>query len=292
MALPEGLAGVISGNAIVSFCKPRANPFEKKVLKRVGDKTIDEAIVDTEARKQEAEVELQEAIALEQTQVVQAKEAKADFDQAHAEVAAQIDKEIAAAENFRQLRANKVLLASKTYALREELFEAQKKVALMEVLEVNRAKMKLIAAQAEAAVKAAEEAKRQIYEQKRAQKQTLDATRRAWAMDNKNGKHAATAIACEADEDEPPSKRPKLEGKLIPSPTLSVSPGFSPPPKRPVLEGKLTPSPTVSLSSLKRSTFEVEECAPTIVQTPKRSRIEIEESTCTLFDDAQPPSSL
>jgi len=291
MALPEGLAGVISGNAIVSFCKPRANPFEKKVLKRVGDKTIDEAIVDTEARKQEAEVELQEAIALEQAQMMRAKEAKGELDQAQAEVATQIDKEIAAAENFRQLRANKVLLASKTYALREELFEAQKKVALMEILEANRAKMKLIAAQAEAAVKAAEEAKRQIYEQKRAQKQTLDATRRAWA-DKKGGKHAAKAMACEADEEEPPSKRPMLEGRLIPSPTVSSSPVFSPPPKRPVLEGKLTPSPTVSLSSLKRSTFEVEECAPTIVQTPKRSRIEIEESTCTLFDDAQPPSSL
>jgi len=124
--------------------------------------------------------------------------------------------------------------------------------------------MKVFAEEVQAAAKAADEINRQISEEKKLVKQSLEATRRAWAvMDIKGTKRTSRAAACEVDvEPEPPcSKRPRSDGKQIPSPMLSKS-------------------------TLARSACGVEEIAATIVQTVSFSRLEAEDAT--LVEDAQP----
>lgn len=126
----------------------------------------------------------------------------------------EIKKEIAEVGHLRELREKKDLDVAKTVTLRVELFEAQKRLALLEVFEITRAKSKALAEQAQAAAKAAEEANKEIAEQKKMQRQALtEATRRAFAdLDGKGSKRATRATACDAEEEaEAPSKLQKLD---------------------------------------------------------------------------------
>jgi len=243
----------------------RSRPFfVKKIINRIGLKTIDEAIAETDVRKHRCVGELQELVALEEMQASQATEAKAEFDQLGLEVAAKIEQEITAASELRDLRVHKGQLTSNTYALRMQLCEAQKKAALLEVLCVNRTKMKAYADEVQAAAKAADEINRQISEEKKLVKQSLEATRRAWAvMDTRGTKRTPRAAACEVDVD----------------PDLSCS-------KRPRSDGKPIPSPMQSKSGLVCSACGTEEIAATILQSVSFSRLEAE--AATQVEDAQP----
>jgi len=255
MAAPAVHVDATVEDAIVPFRNNRARRFAKKVIDGIGGKTIDEAKAEREARKEQITKEVQEMVTFEKTMAVQAEEAMAEFNQVHEEVSAKIDEEVAAAVKFRELRAAKQVQISKTGALRGELFEAMKKIAVLEMLSSSRATAKDLQEKAEAATKAAQEVNRQIVEEKKLQKEKLEATRRAWTGMDKKGAKRVTAAACEADAEEPSSKRPMLEGKQI-------------------------PSPAVSQSTPKRGAFEAEECEDNI------------HWAATMVDDAQAPETL
>jgi len=268
---------VVAEGAIVSFRKPRALTA-KGIIKGIGGRTIDECMEEAEARKQQNQAELAEATVMGKAQEMQATEARSEFDQAHADVAQEIELEIAAALKLREMKTEKRALEAKTNTLRGDVFEAQKKVAMLEIMEVNRAKAKAINDQYAAAAKAAEEANKNYLEEKKLQKQRLAAA--FGNLDKKGAKRTARAIACDAEEDEPASKLNKV------GETEKVEESMS---KRPMVEGKPIPSPATSQCSPKHSAMELDEYAPTIVQST--SALEREATTCTLLDDAQLPGS-
>jgi hypothetical protein len=263
MAASNAQVDEVATVAIVPFRKAPARLSARQIIKSIGDRTIDEAIAEREVKKQQVEANLEELLAAVKAQSAQAEEARAEFDQAHAEVATKIEDEMEAVQEVRKLRLSKAEKCSETYALRTQLFEAQKKVALLEVIAVNREKMKEITEKAKAAAKAAEEATRQISEEKKLIKQQLAATHRAWVdMDAKGSKRPARSTACEADEELTSSKRPKVDGMPV-------------------------ASPMVSQSTLKNSACDEDDVATTLVQSPKRAEVELEQAT--LVDDAQEP---
>lgn len=250
MAVPAG--EVVATPMLIPFRKTRAFHLAKKI---VGNRTIDEAVVDTKARKQCAELELHESIAQTLIQAETVKEARAAFDKLGAEIDTKIEEEISAAMELREVRINKGALATNTYTLRMQLFEAQKKLALLEVIAVNRQKMKAFAEETQVAVKAVEDVNRQISLEKKFVKQNLEAARRAWDDVEENAsKRSSNIPACGSA-----SKRPRLHGKPIASPSLSQA-------------------------TLKNSSSRIEQLSPTFVQSGLSH-------AATLVDDAQQPGS-
>lgn len=214
----------------------------KKLIQGLRDKTVSEAIAETEAQKGKAVLELQQAMAVEQVHSAQATESRVDFDRLHEEVALRIDEELASAVNFRELRAHQNDLKANTNAYRWKLLEAEQNLAMLEMIALNRTRMKEIEERAQAAARVASEANTQLAEEKRLRKQSLRNTSRVWnEMQKRGSKRNSQASTCNKE-----------------------------------------PLP-------KRSALQAEEYAPTIAQSSKSlSRRAQDESTCTLFEDAQP----
>jgi hypothetical protein len=156
MAASDQHADVVSEAATGALRRTRAGAFAKKILHGVGDKTIREAIVEAESQKQHAEFDLETAIAIEQVQLAQATEARVQFNNACEEVANKFKQEIAAVVEFRELKEKREATRQTTYALREELFRAQTKVAMLEIIARSRSKMKAISEQVEVGAHAAD----------------------------------------------------------------------------------------------------------------------------------------
>merc|ERR1719231_2066650 len=98
-----------------------------------------------------------------------------------------MDEELAAAVHFHELRGHQEFLKSTTIAKRWKLLEAQKQMAWLEVISMNRKKMREIEERAQAALKAAQEANARITKEKRLQRQSLAATSRAWRVTPNKG---------------------------------------------------------------------------------------------------------
>merc|ERR1719453_2613122 len=86
-----------------------------------------------------------------------------------------------AAASYKAIIANRSEVTKQVEEARKELYEAQKKVAMMEVLAVNHAKMKALEDARKRAQEAAEAARKNMLEQKQREKEALEATRRALA---------------------------------------------------------------------------------------------------------------
>merc|ERR1719453_2892564 len=86
-----------------------------------------------------------------------------------------------AAASYKAIIANRSEVTKQVEEARKELYEVQKKVAMMEVLAVNHAKMKALEDTRKKAQEAAEQARKTMLEQKLREKEALEATRRALA---------------------------------------------------------------------------------------------------------------
>merc|ERR1719424_1989396 len=118
---------------------------------------------------------------MEKAQAQQAEEAKGEYEKAKGEIAAATQKEMEAAMGYKAIVAKKMDVFKKVEECRKELYEAQKKVAMLEVLAVNHAKMKALEENRRAAQAAAEDARKNMLEQKQREKDALEATRKALA---------------------------------------------------------------------------------------------------------------
>merc|ERR1719253_491814 len=118
---------------------------------------------------------------MEKAQQRQADEAKKEYEKAQAEIQAATQKEMEAAAGYKQVIASRSEVTKKVEEARKELYEAQKKVAMLEVLAVNHAKMKALEDTRKRAQQAAEDARKNMLEQKQREKDSLEATRRALA---------------------------------------------------------------------------------------------------------------
>lgn len=149
--------------------KPKMPAIVKKVLASVEGKSIQEAIDEAKAQLRHAEATLAEATALEEVHEVQMKEANTEFETLHAQVTDLIEKEATAAARLRSVREHGI--ASTAEDAKKQLLEAQKKLAMVEVMSVNASRVKQLEDQRKALKKKEEEAKER-------HKAALEATRR------------------------------------------------------------------------------------------------------------------
>jgi len=170
-----------SGEAPPTPIKPKISLFKKKILGTLAGKSVAEAAGEYKQRAQVAKAELQEAQAMEKAQAQQVEEAQRDYEKAKNEIAAATQKEIESAASYKAIVAQRSEVTKQVEDARKELYEQQKKVAMMEVLAVNHAKMKALEDTRKRAQEAAEQAKRNMFEQKQREKEALEATRRALA---------------------------------------------------------------------------------------------------------------
>merc|ERR1711935_1213185 len=110
--------------------------------------------------------ELQEAEAMEKAQNQQVKEAEGQYEKAKAEIAAATKNEMDSAGSYKAVVAQRSEVTQKVEEARKELYESQKKVAMLEVLAVNHAKMKALEDTRKRAQEAAESARKNMLEQK------------------------------------------------------------------------------------------------------------------------------
>merc|ERR1719277_2667198 len=89
-----------------------------------------------------------------------------------------IEKEQEAAKAYKDVKDESTSSVNKVAEARNKLLEAQKKVAMLEVMAVNARRMKELEEKRRAATLAAEQAKRQVVEQRQREKDALEATRR------------------------------------------------------------------------------------------------------------------
>lgn len=162
--------------------QPKKNdPFKKKILASLGGKSVAEASDEFKKKCQLAKAELQEAQAMEKAQQTQVDEAQREVDKARAGIAAEQQKELEAASSYKETVGKRSEITKKVEEARKELYEAQKKVAMLEVLAVNHAKMKALEETRKKAQEAAEAARKNMLEQKQREKEALEATRKALA---------------------------------------------------------------------------------------------------------------
>jgi len=181
LAKAEAKRLAIERGEIPEVAPKKNDPFKKKILATLGDKSVTEAAAEFKKRSQLAQAELQEAQAMEKAQAQQVEEAKAEYEKAKAEIAAATQREMDAAASYKEVVGKRAEVTKKVEEARKELYEGQKKVAMLEVLAVNHAKMKALEETRRRAQQAAEEAKRNMLEQKQREKDALEATRKAIA---------------------------------------------------------------------------------------------------------------
>jgi len=193
--IAEREAKIAAGEIVDSPAKPKISLFKKKVLASLGGKSVAEASADFKKRSQVKRAELQEAEAMEKAQAKQAEEAKLDYEKAKTEIANATQREMEAAAGYKAIVAQRSEVTKQVEDARKELYESQKKVAMLEVLAVNHAKMKALEDTRRRAQEAAEQARKNMLEQKQKEKEALEATRRALAEVKAEQKGAKKKIA-------------------------------------------------------------------------------------------------
>lgn len=182
MAVENNQFAIVPIEAVTA---PFHKAWVKRIVKGVGKRHIQDVLAENGMRKQDVESQLREAQILQTAHEAEANETRAQLDQATQEVSKAIDDELAAARNFGKLKSDREDIMSQKLVLRNQLLDAQKKLAMLEVLATSNAKLKEIkrqqAAATKAAEKAAEDAKEFVVAHKRLQKEVAEATRRAQA---------------------------------------------------------------------------------------------------------------
>jgi len=155
--------------------------LKKKVLASLVGKSVGEATTEYKTKMQETQRELNEAQAAEAAQSKKVEGATAEYEKAKAEIATAMEQERATAAGYKGLTGQRAEMTKKVDEARKELYEGQRKQAMLEVLAVNHAKMKALEETRKRAQAAAEDARKNMMENKQREKEALEATRRALA---------------------------------------------------------------------------------------------------------------
>merc|ERR1719162_1488235 len=110
---------------------------------------------------------VQESEALNTAVQKQVDSAQKEFDLATEDVKKAMDSETKSAEKMRELKGKKAVLQQATDESRKALFEAQKKLTTLEVYQLSHTK-----------IKALEEAKKAVMDQRQKEKEAMEETRR------------------------------------------------------------------------------------------------------------------
>merc|ERR1719373_534914 len=132
-----------------------------------------------------------------------------------------IVKEQEAAKGYSEARKKKEDCAKKGEENTRNLLEARKKVAMLEVHQVNQRKMKELEEKRRAATAAAEQAKKNLMEQRQREKDALEATRKALELARQKAREAKGigrgVKRPGAGEEESAAKRSVAEADTLPA---------------------------------------------------------------------------
>merc|ERR1719491_761297 len=122
-------------------------------------------------KSQKANAELHELEAEVTKKVQTCEAAQAEYDKAKAAIEAAMLAEVASANEYKENVGKRSEFTKKVEEARKDLYESQRKAAMIEVLAVNHAKMKMLEEARKAAQKAAEDAKKNMLEQRQREKE-------------------------------------------------------------------------------------------------------------------------
>jgi len=172
---------IASGEYVEPAKKPVMTLLKKKVLASLGGKSVEQATNEYKQKAQDTQKEFKEALAAAAAEDKKVEAATAEYEKAKAEIAAAMEEERATAAAYKDLTGKRLEMTKKVDDARKELYEGQKKQAMLEVLAVNHAKMKALEETRKRAQAAAEDARKNMMENKQREKEALEATRRALA---------------------------------------------------------------------------------------------------------------
>jgi len=159
--------------------KAKASGLHKKIMDTLGEKSMDEVMADAKAGLQSAEAMVTEATGFEDAQGKNADCALKEYENAREAISQAIEEERVAAEQYRDKGKELERARHQVDESRRQLLDAQKRVAFVEVMQANQMRMKELEEKRKAAQEAAENAKRVFLAQKQAEKDALEAGRRA-----------------------------------------------------------------------------------------------------------------
>jgi len=172
---------IAAGEYVEPAKKPVTTLLTKKVLASLVGKSVEQATTEYKQKAQDTAKEFKEAQAAAAAEDKKVEAATAAYEKAKAEIAAAMEEERATAAAYKDLTGKRLEMTKKVDDARKDLYEGQKKQAMLEVLAVNHAKMKMLEETRKRAQEAAEAAKKNMLENKQREKDALEATRRALA---------------------------------------------------------------------------------------------------------------
>jgi len=170
-----------AGEYVEPAPKVKTSMLKKKVLAGLEGKSVEEAMQGYKQRSADAGKDLATAQAGEAVLTKNVAAAQAEYAQAQADITKAMETERATAASYKDLTSSRKEMSMKIDEARKALYEGQKKQAMLEVLCVNHAKMKALEETRKQAQQAAEEARKNMLENKQREKEALEATRRALA---------------------------------------------------------------------------------------------------------------
>jgi len=194
--------GEAQDDVVVPLAKAKAGA-KKKVLDLIGEGTLEEAVAEARGRIAGVSAKLEELQEQESAHSRSASQAQKELDLAQEEVARTIQEELAAAKAYHDIKERSKVPSDDDK--KAQLLEAQKKLAMLEVMAASQSKMKLLEEQQRVATEAAEAARLAIQEQKQRERDALEATRAALAAVKEANKRRSSLGA------EPPRKKILLE---------------------------------------------------------------------------------
>jgi hypothetical protein len=311
MAAETNQLALVTTEAVV--VAPFHKAWMKRIVKGVGKRQIQEVLAENGKRKEDVESQLREAQILQTACEADVNKTEAEVLQASQVVEQAIRDELDAARSYGKLKIDREGVSSKKLALRNQLLEEQKKLAMLEVLAASHAKLKEIKRQqvaaTKAAEKAAEDAKEFVMARKRLLKEVAEATRlaRAGLNEQKSSRRSHAFRRAVSSKwllrastycvEEPSAKYPRR------AVTYDIEESQAEP-KHPSLKKDIDDIPAhemddVPTSPCKRSEAMSDEVPPTLIQPSLSRRPSLHaqlalarSATETLQEDAQPYGSL
>jgi hypothetical protein len=206
----EVVQGVAAETALAVAAKPKGgglSSLRKKVLDGLGGQSLEDAMLHAKGVLNTCEGHRDEAKAMSDAHDKQEAAAIQEFEAAKREVEDAVTKETAAAAKVRDLKERKKSDGGGLSEGRLTLLEAQKKLAMVEVLGLNQKRMKELEAMKRAATEAAEQAKKNLQEQRQKEKELLEATRKQLADAKAAASGRGTKRGSEETQDAPAAKK-------------------------------------------------------------------------------------
>jgi len=164
--------------ALVPFKKragrPKASAIRQRLLQDFEGKTDEECRAAMDERMRSAKERREAASAVEAGKAAEVAQAEADYEGRKQAVREAIDSELAAVKEHRRCREKAAACAAEIAERRNRLFEAQKKVAMLEVLRANHQAVLRLQEERQAALLAAKEAKNNLREHRKRMLQDVD----------------------------------------------------------------------------------------------------------------------